>query len=326
MAPLDTTMYSDGGGALGIPTDQLILYDTVILDWLKQDYNIIPGKQTFCLISTPQIEYAEVPIVSSPHPVQGRHTIPRITVTRGDHTPDPARFRPVTIPRLGRYVGAAGNYRLRQAQHPVPVIIPYQVDFWCEFVREANLWEQKLLFQFAYQYKYFSVTIDSVWGTKKFIVFLEGAISDQSNLEPGPAPRLIRKVANLRAEAWIYDQTYAEVGIVKRAFSELRDYDTGQIISSSSATRNQVIYTSPGGQTTFSGALTKFVPILKNTFVLAANFSGVERVAEDNGLGVVIGPNVTSGTIDYATGAVSVVYAVAPDAGDLLATWLTDLP
>jgi hypothetical protein len=91
--------------------------------------------------------------------------------------------------------------------------------------------------------------------------------------------------------------------------------------------RRTTLYTSPGGVTNVSGAVIDpaFRPILPNTFVLGAHFGGDEKVAQDNGTGSLFGENVDNGTIDYSTGAVDIEFSTAPDAGDLIASWLTDL-
>jgi len=317
-----TTDYS-----VGPVDDQLIKYDTAVLAWLQTDFDIIPGKTTKYLVSTPHHGYAEA-IRGSDELNQGKLTVPRISLSRGDYVLDSRRFNPNIIRRLGRPTATHdGLSNLRQGQYPAPISIPYQIDFWCEFVRDMNFWIQKFLFQFAYSYKYLQINVDTVWTDKKFCIFSEGGLANNSDLDLTDTPREIRYTASLRADAWIYDQSFAEVPVVKRIELETYDdsVDPATLMSRTSPNRRQDLFTTPGTLFVFTGGVLVHKPILANTFILSAYFSGTEYVAEDDGSGLLYGTHVASGTIDYTTGVVDITYSVAPDAGDLEASWLTDL-
>jgi hypothetical protein len=160
-----------------------------------------------------------------------------------------------------------------------------------------------------------------MWGDKQFFLTLEGDLQDTSELEPQEQYREIRRTATVTAQCWLYGQHPASVAVVKRILIGVTETEGGPVVETFSPNRRQDLYTTPGGQTIFSGAILDNLPVLKDTFVLSARFGGVERVAQDDGLGVLSGPNVTSGSVNYATGAVD---TVAPDAGALQASWLTD--
>ena len=303
--------------------DQLEMYDKALLDWLTSDFvPIIPGKTAQALIATPHRAYMEVETQDMILD-QTRLHVPRLALTRMNYARDAARFNPIIIRALGRAT-TPGLYKLKQEQYPVPINIPYQIDFWTEFARDMNLWAQRFLYEFAFSYKYLQVHVDSMWGDKQFFLVLEGDLQDTSDLEPQEGYREIRRTATVTAQCWLFGQHPAATAVVKRTLVEVTETDGGPVVETFSPNRRQDLYTTPGGQTIFSGAILDPLPALKDTFVLSARFGGVERVAQDDGLGVLFGPNVASGSVNYVTGAVDITYNVAPDAGVLQASWLTD--
>lgn len=299
--------------------DQILLHDERLISWLQSDFDMLPGKSVQYLYSTPHRAYAEVS--SGQLVTQEMLKYPRITISRGPHVNDPMRHNSNTIRKLG---WADDEQRaLIRAEYPAPTNISYQIDFWCEFVREMNLWEQKLLWQFRPQYKYFTINIDPIWDDKKFCTFLESGLDSSGNEDgPGMEGRALHRIAGLRAESWLYDQEYQSINAVRRIDIEVYDYVTEQHIETYVLKQNNLdLYTTVGGQTVFTGNSVDFAPIIENTFLLTATIGGIKVAALDDGNGNLIGPSVSSGTIDYNTGAVAITYTTAPDAGNLEATY-----
>jgi hypothetical protein len=88
----------------------------------------------------------------------------------------------------------------------------------------------------------------------------------------------------------------------------------------------------PNGSSTgpFTGTLTPpDVPagisttptVLPNSIAFTVRFSGVDHQIIDNGSGALTGTNVSSGTINYATGAYSLTFSAAPQAVAVPVTW-----
>lgn len=74
--------------------------------------------------------------------------------------------------------------------------------------------------------------------------------------------------------------------------------------------QGQVIGTGDGTTKTFTGTLT--TPVLPGSVLINA---GAVTGITDNGSGVISGAGVSAGSINYATGAISVTYSIAPAAG-----------
>lgn len=319
MGVLATTNYINGP-----VDDQLEMYDKCLLNWLTSDFvSLIPGKIAQVLIATPHRAYMEVE-TGDMLTDQTRLRVPRIALTRMNYSRDASRFNPNVIRALGRVSGSRGLSKLYQEQYPVPINIPYQIDFWTEFGRDMNIWAQRFLYEFGFGYKYLSITPDAMWGIKKFFLSLESDLQDTSDLEPQEQYREIRRTATVTAQCWLYGQHPVQAPVVKRILIGVTETDGGSVVETFSPNRRQDLYTTSGGQLIFSGGTLDVLPVLKNTFILSAYFSGTERVAQDDGNGVLFGPNVASGSINYMTGAVDITYTVAPDAGVLQASWLTD--
>lgn len=70
-----------------------------------------------------------------------------------------------------------------------------------------------------------------------------------------------------------------------------------------------------GAGTSFSSTL-DFTPVKASSVVVTAtSTAGTKVVATDNGSGTLSGTGVTSGTVDYSTGAISIVYTTSVSAG-----------
>jgi len=77
--------------------------------------------------------------------------------------------------------------------------------------------------------------------------------------------------------------------------------------------RSDTIGTGDGATTSFSATLT-YLPVVAGTLNISYTIGGVAYTATDDGAGNITGTDVT-GTIDYTTGAVSLTFTTAPDAG-----------
>lgn len=72
----------------------------------------------------------------------------------------------------------------------------------------------------------------------------------------------------------------------------------------------QTIGTGNGSQTTFSGTLSDYPTAPKSITVTAGSVEG-----KDDGCGRIVGTGISSGTINYETGAISVTFSSAPANG-----------
>jgi hypothetical protein len=299
------------------------MYDQALITWINDTLvPELPGRDVQLLISTPMRRYADV--LSGK--LCGNNTLktPRIAITRMDHANDPARYNSYTIRRLG----ACGNNlsRFRQARFPAPILVPYQVDVWTRKVAEMNQVEQKVLFDFASELVYLSIRPDDVWQDKKYATFLDGPIADNSELEPGDERRAIRRSISLRCECWMFDQVYIPVPVVKSFEIQVLDADDLSLYDTYYTPPIEVLATGDGSQTVF-GPFTLLRPeIVENTVVVRTVIGGSITNAQDNGLGVLFGDHVSSGSVNYVTGELSITFSTAPDNGeDISVTYFMDV-
>lgn len=306
--------------------DQFILYDQSILTWLSS--NLAPlakGRDTQILISTSRKAFAEV---TSGQLVDNRRLkLPRIAVQRLDHSNNPDRYNKYRIRRLGWCNPPDGDIqkRIRSANYPAPITMNYQIDLATRYVSEMNRWEQYLLQAFAPQYIYLTIKPDDIYGNKSYAIFIDGPILDNSELEPGEGERAIRRTLNLRSEARIYDQNFVDVKVAKRIELQWRNFDDNVLLETQFLPPEEVFGTGNASLTTFAGTLER-IPILEDSIVVETVIGGTTELAYDDGNGAFIGTALSSGTINYTTGAISVTWSTAPDSGaSIKTTYFTDV-
>ena len=305
--------------------DQFILYDQALSTWLTTYFGtLIPGKTPQLLLATPKRSFADV---MTGRTVDNRtFTLPRMCVTRLGDKNDPSRFNSNKLRRLGWKQTDVWS-ALRQAQHPAPISISYQLDFYTKYVKEMNIWEQKLHLLMAQSFLYLQIKPDDVYGYKMYPVFFESGIDDSSELEPGEGDRAIRKTLQLRADAWVFDQDFTSKKIIKRVRLEMRDYESLALYDTILLPPQEVVGVGTGAQVDYTFTVPR-PPVLENTVVIEATVGGVTVIFIDDTSGNIVSDNdfVTVGTITYATGEVVMTFPTAPDLGEsVIATYFTDL-
>jgi hypothetical protein len=284
---------------------------------------LLEGRSTQLLVATARKAYAEA---TTGRVVDNETlTFPRIAMTRLGKAGDPSRFNSNRVRRLG-WCDDVLKSKIRSAKFPAPVVIPYQIDFWTRYVTEMNLWEQQILKEFAPQYMYLQIRPDDVWQDKLYPVFLDGGIEDNSDLEPGEGDRAIRRTASLRAEAWVFDQDFLAPAVVKGMEFRWLDYETESEFDRTFLPPKETIATGDGNQTAFNSIQLERPPVLENTVILQTVIGGTVEHVQDDSAGNLYGDRVSSGTINYSTGVLSITFTVAPDdSEDITITYFTDL-
>jgi hypothetical protein len=306
-------------------TDQFLLYDQALTTWLNNTFPpILKGKTTQLLMATPHRGFADV--LSGTLADNNTLTVPRISVTRLDTENDPTRFNCNRIRRLG-FTPNTQKSHLISGKYPAPIEIPYQVDFWTKEVDHMNRWEQKILFDFASTYVYLDVTVNNVWSKKVYPLFLEGAVINNSDLEPEERNRVIRKTATFRASCWFFDEDFVSVPIARRIQLGYYDYDDEtSLFDSQFVPPKETIGTGDGITKTFGPITLQRPPVLEDTPVIETIIGATTVVAIDDGAGNFVGDIIDTGTIVYATGAVTITFNTAPDLNELITiTYFTDI-
>lgn len=303
--------------------DQFVLYDQAMLTWISNTLPpLIKDKTTQILISTPRRSYAEV--TTGRLVDEKTFKLPRIAVTRQQHSLDSSRFNSNRIRRLG-WTNSDLKVAIRNGKFPTPIMIPYQIDLWTMYVSEMNLWEQKILFDFAPNYTYLSIRPDDVWGSKSYAVFMDGDIADNSDLEPGEEnQREIRKTVSLNCACWIFDQDLVDTKVAKRFVIDYVDENLS-LYDRSFIPPEEIISTGNGVNLNFGPVTLLRPPIYPNTVVIKTLIGAVSELTYDDGNGNLVS-QYCSGTIDYTTGSISLHYATshAPDNGaDITITYFT---
>lgn len=294
--------------------DQLILYDQAMLTWMQTNLaSLLPGRTTQILISTPRKAFAEV--TSGVLVNERTLTTPRIALQRLYTNNAPKRFNASRLRALGWSNDSSNEKRsLLSSKFPAPIDIHYQVDLWSRFYKEINLWERQLLESFASQYIYLRIRPNDMFGWKSYIVFLDGQISNNSDLEPEEGERIIRKTLMLRAECWIFPDVFVPNYVVKRVKTIYEDTE-GDWSDLSFMPPEETLATGNGTSVSFSGTLER-KPIVQHTPVIQTVIGSTVKIVSDNGSGGWVGDSVVSGALDYTTGVYSIVFSAAPNSGE----------
>ncbi len=304
--------------------DQLILYDQAILTWLSQNFSPLQvGRTTQLLMQTGRKAFVEV--------TTGRltdnkiRTLPRISVQRLGSRNDPTRFNSNRVRRLGLRDPPRESEML-SGKYPAPSNITYQIDLWTRYVKEMNSWERFVLEEFAPSYIYLSIRPNDVWGDKTFFVYLEGDVDDNSDLEPDERERQVRKTITLEAQGWMFDDKFVSTKIVKAFETVIIDAESNEELDRSNLPPIEVYAANVNGtDLTFAKTLDR-PPVLRHGMVISAVFSGKTIVTQEDGAGNLFGDKVSSGTINYTTGAVTVTFSTPPDENtDVTVTYFTDV-
>lgn len=306
-------------------SSQILLYNQALLTWFNNNFPVLqPGRTTKILIETPRKSFAEVTTGLVPDNLV--RTIPRIMIQQLDLQNDKTRFNPNRIRHLG-YCNPPLTQKKISGRFPAPVIINYQIDMHTRFVEEMSRWEEFLLETFASNRIYLNIRPNDTWGDKTYPVFLDGSVTDNSDLEPmDEGDRKIRKTFNLRAECWIFDKVFEASYVVKRFEFIFADSETGAVYDRSFLPPLEILTTGNGIDTSFGPFTLDRPPVLENSLVLQTVIGGTTEIVSDNGSGVLVGNNVTTGTVDYVTGELSIDFSSAPDDGETISvTYFTDL-
>lgn len=118
-----------------------------------------------------------------------------------------------------------------------------------------------------------------------------------------------------------YGKTKGKITAGQSALSSLNGMALNEFYSSENI-EDETIGTGNGSTTTYSGINLSYTPIKPGTLKVVAN----SITGTDNGTGGITGTGITSGTINYSNGAISITYAVAPSNGvSILASYSYDM-
>ena len=213
-----------------VAPNQFLLYDTAINKFVIDNFSgCIPNKTFSLLTGTPDRAFAEFVTVTTTSPRDGKPPLPRVAITIEDPELDPERFNPNVMRLLG--FQDSTQYRIRQANYPVAIRLPYTLNFWTEKYREMNQYVQQLLLAFKFQYLNIRVDLDSispvpVYGEKIIELYADGAVVNTGDLEPGQTERIYRRTFQMHLNAWIWDFNFVNVPSLKEF--QLEFFDTNR--------------------------------------------------------------------------------------------------
>lgn len=305
--------------------DQLLMYDTALANWLTTQFGTLVADKTFNLmVGTPDRAFAEYHTPTRLAP-DGRPPLPRAAITIEDPEEDPERFNPNTIRKLGWTSDGQG---LKRANYPTPVRLPYTLNFWSEYKREMNLYMQQILQLFRFQYIYIPVDIDSIapeplFGTKDIGIFIDSAINNTGDLEPGNKERIMRRTVNIHMKAWLWDfGTLVDGAYVTDSAPAVRDFefnwygdrDLTQLLETSQTPHREQMFTGSGSARSFAGTPEPtMLPIIPRTLFIDATIGAIAYRVFDNGVGGLVADHVLNGSVNYDTGAIAIEFINAPD-------------
>lgn len=317
--------------------DQLLLYDTAVKTFVETHFaNLIAGKSPTLMVGTPDRAFAEY-VSQTPKEPDGRKTLPAIALTIGDPEVDNERFNSNDLRLLG-FEDDETKLRIRKAQYPTPIRIPYTLNFWTQYQREMNLYVQKVLQLFRSQYFYLTVDIDSispvpVYGSKGVGLFSEGGVNDTGDLEPGTnGPRVSRRTFAFHMKAWLWDLDFVSTPIVNEVeIQAYEDRELETVLWVASSPQRAVLGTGDGATTMFNLDASDRLPIVKKTLIIDVTIGGSVLRVFDNGAGglvTVAGTEIDQSlsSVDYDTGEIHLVSLQPPDpATDISVAYYTTL-
>jgi hypothetical protein len=134
-----------------------------------------------------------------------RIPLPFVSIYRQTPTIDETRFMRSGVRSLSF---SPDKRKANLSRTPLPINIPYQLDFWYKRkFTEAHIWEwlfsQMANYGNAHNELFRTVTIGNGWGDKIIPLRLEG-MSDNSDLEPSESNRILRSTVDMVARAWLF--------------------------------------------------------------------------------------------------------------------------
>ena len=205
---------------------QIEKYDEGLMNWMEAKFRpVIPDKDIQLLFAPPDRPYSEY--VSGRYDKVKTLRIPRMSLSRSGLSFAQNRYNHSKI----RYLGytSTSKLRMKQSPYPIPVDIPYQMDFWVGYESEIQALQIEFLRQMVSGIVYPTVYINDTFLTKYLPVYLDGAIVN-SETELGSEFRHVRATLPLKAEAWIYADNIDETTTIRDIILRVRDMDTGVVL------------------------------------------------------------------------------------------------
>lgn len=280
------------------------------MNWLDSNFrDVVPDKELQIMFAPPDRPFAEV----SSGRVTGGKTLrlPRVSVSRADYEYDPDR-RNQTLLRYCGPTTAAGN-ALNQANFPIPVNLPYQVDFWTEYESEMQAYFSHFLRQLYSGIIHITVYINNLWTDKITPYIMEPGVANAVETDPGGEFREIRTTFQLRCEAFLYDEVPTTAPTIREVKVNTYDFETEAAWDTTRVRTPVLIGTGDAIETTFTHDLN--TAVVDPSVLAYAVVGGLEVRGYDQATGIITGTGVT-GTITYATGEISVTFTTAPDDGE----------
>lgn len=316
--------------------NQFLMYDTAVTKWVNDYFKgCVPNKTFTLLTGTPDRAFSEYVTVTGTTPRDGRPPIPRAALTLEDPERDETRFNSNVIRKLG-FVDPNTEYEIRRALYPLPVRLNYTLNFWTEYWREMNLFQQQVLQQFRLGYLELEVDIDAispvpVYGKKRIELYADSALLNTGDVEPGKGERILRRTIQLRLDAWLWDLNFDQAYSVKEVEFQFFDStrDPALLLEVVSTPQRETLALSPDGtETSFGPVNTLRTPIVEGTLLVDATVGGSTVRGRDDGSGSIFDPlnSLVMGSVDYSSGEISLTYVNPPDDGtEITAAFFTTL-
>ena len=179
-------------------------YDSAILALLKAELS--PGVPVPLNFGAPRREYGtQDEMGASPADrkpsFRSKQSIPlpSMSLTRSDWTRSAERSNF----NLHRKLKWSTDLNLiSQAQHPMAVDIPYQLDIWTKFRDDANILTELTMTKFPRVQRAMLIDMGEPWGVKKVYLVLGNAVDNTEN-ESEDADREVRMTVDFILEGWL---------------------------------------------------------------------------------------------------------------------------